>query len=351
MFLKFCQHIRKCIRLLHLICVFKSRVSFSFAPISVKTISSGMCRSCSVSVTAGCCVKAGGYYCFYDLRDRAMECEDWAELCDLRKLLRQMKFSNFSIGSVRQAHFRALENLKVDAPFSETSRFPPSRVYVNISCSRYSDLFRQVSSALSYKERDREVDRRVGTHTADQDKPGSNLPQQDSSVSFYQAVESLIGELCKRVEVYDQVGFERKYQLKWCPSGHPPPDGPPDGGHDDPVDPPEWTWVQLREAIVDLSLDPDDYRYVSQFPSYLVCGKTPSVLPASGTVPTTPSARIVMFTMADYNRCSISSKMDVLVFDEFTGVVSKQKMSGGDSLRQRRAEASKSPLDSGFVKL
>lgn len=192
-----------------------------------------------------CCKLAVGYYCAYGYKHRAMECEEWAELCDFMTLLRRARFMNFSVQSNRDAILNSFMNLKVEAPFALDRRFPLNKVYVNLTCSGYSEFIRQVAQALNQKDREKEVDRKANASSANSEVSNLKFTFDDASSGFHKGIQQLLSLACKRHETYGRLEFEAKYDLKWC-EGVPPVIDPPVV---EPPTNPGRTYLDLKSAM------------------------------------------------------------------------------------------------------
>jgi len=263
-----------------------------------------------------CCKIVLGYYCFYDLKAQTLECEEWAEVCDFRKVWRVLKYTNFSIQSKRDDALNALSNLKVEAPFSEVVRFMDNKAYINLSCGAYSDTLRQISEALNYKEREKEKQSRNNPSKTEPEV--SNASQtysfDDALHAFHKGVESLNQYLCKREEVYNRKTFEVKYGLKWCPGKPKPPViiDPTDIGTGSST---QRTFRDLKVAISNIGLQPESFLFLKSTPEKLFCGKTPTTLASQSESERLQNVDFyILFTGNSYSSCSDSRDMNVVVY-------------------------------------
>jgi len=217
-----------------------------------------------VAADDDCCKVATGYYCAYGYKMRSMECEEWPDLCDFMNVLRRARFMNFSVQSNRDAILNSFMNLKVDAPFALDKRFPLNKVYVNLTCSGYSEFIRQVAQALNQKEREKEVDRKANASNANSEVSNLKFTFDDASSGFHKGIQSLLQLACKRHEVYGRLEFEAKYDLKWC-EGVPPviPPEPPVIPPAPPTEPSppnrDFNYREMKEKIRESFSDLENY--------------------------------------------------------------------------------------------
>jgi len=281
-----------------------------------------------------------GYYCFYGTEARSMECEEWAELCDFRKVLRGLKYTNFSVQSSRDAALSSLSTMKVDAPFAYQTRFPLDLLFVNITCGAYSDVIRQVAEALNFKEREKEVQSRMNPMKTDPENSGSRSFSFDDALhSFHKGVEQLNRFLCRREEVYSRETFEKKYGIKWVGGKPRPPtvidpcDPNTPRPKPDPKPPNSFgTYGALVKAIRTKDLNPDDFL-IFKNQSFNVRPKcnqetTKFSAPSDSGTRLFPKT-IYVFTQSEYMKCS-EGPVKAWSYDTSTGKLTETEFEVND---------------------
>jgi len=282
-----------------------------------------------------------GFYCFYGTEARAMECEEWAEVCDFRKIVRMLKYTNFSIQSMRDSALSAMAAMKVEAPFSYQTRFPSDVLFVNITCGAYSGIIRQIVESLNFKEREKEVQNRINPSKADPEHPGGRVFSFDDALhSYHKGVEQLNRLLCQREEIYSRETFERKYGIKWavgkpkgptyidpCDPNNPSPFPP------DPRPPPNrplGNYGSLVQAVKEKGLNPSDF-VIFVNPAYNIrprCGQeTINFDKPEDKKKMFFSASVYVFTKADYMKCN-DGPVDTFIYYTDTGTLAKGSFEG-----------------------
>jgi hypothetical protein len=280
-----------------------------------------MCNDCYHTnspdqVIKGCCIVKEGYYCIWDLNHMTLVCEEWAELCDLYNVLRQVSHITFNVVAERQRARNALNNLKRDSPFGECRRFPWRKTYVNISCSIYGTIFQNILGALDYKDRETEKELRYGKEREQKDPDqtaSSSSSIDDAKTSFRNNLKSLMNELCKKNEVYDRIKFETKYTLQWCDGPCPTEPGvviPPGGGTPPnvPDNPTGKTYGDIMRHLRSRGLDAEDFNVFTEtdmLTDRFICGKELQRLGSTlekNTLPTSVS-NVYVFTTGEYSKC------------------------------------------------
>lgn len=299
-----------------------------------------MCNDCVKvlspdQVIKGCCIVKDGYYCIWNLNHMTLVCEEWAELCDLYNVLRQISHITFNVVSERQRARNALNNLKREAPFSECKRFPWRKTYVNISCSIYGTLFQNILGALDYKDRETEKELRYGKDREQKDPDqtaSASSSIDDAKTAYRNNIKGLLNELCKKNEIYDRIKFETKYDLRWCdgpcptePNVENPPGGEPPK---QPENPDSKTYGRIMKHLEERGLEPEDYSVFTEEQmktNRFECNKSLQRLgPAlEKNILPTGAFQIYVFTTGEYSKCGSENPMKGFVYnptiDTFTG--------------------------------
>lgn len=278
-----------------------------------------MCNDCfnvtsPDQVIKGCCIVKEGYYCVWDINHMTLVCEEWAELCDLYNVLRQVSHITFNVVAERQRARNALNNLKRDAPFGECKRFPWRKTFVNISCSVYGTLFQNVLGALDYKDRETEKELRYGKDREQKDPDqtaSSSSSIDDAKTSFRNNIKSLLNELCKKNEIYDRIKFETKYNLQWCEGPCPTEPGvevPPGGGPPKTPDDQTKSYGDIMRHLKSRGLDAEDFNVFTEadmLTNRFVCGKELQRLGQTLEKNKLPKdvSNVYVFTTGEYSKC------------------------------------------------
>jgi len=257
-------------------------------------------------IIIGCCKVQDGYYCIWNLEHMNMVCEEWAEICDLRKIIHEVRHISFNVVSERQLARTALNNLKKDAPFNECQRFPWRKVYVNLSCGIYATLWENLLSALDFKDREAEKEMKYGKPkiASDEDHHSRNeYSLDDAKTQFRNNIKKFINELCKRNEMFDRIKFEAEYNLTWCLGPCPQEPKP-----SDPEDPEVRDFSSLMKALKNLDLNPRDFEVFG--PSDIKKGdfgcsrQTQELGPGLEGVKFPKGSKYVhVFTSGEYSKC------------------------------------------------
>lgn len=285
-----------------------------------------------------------GFYCFYDTVARSMECEEWPELCDLRKIVRTLKYTNFSVQSQRDTALSSIAALKVDAPFSLEVRFPDDKLYVNISCGAYSEILRQIAESLNFKDRETEVQSRYNPSKADPENQASRqkFGFDDALHAFHKGVEQVNRLLCTREEVYSRESFEKKYGLLWSPGRPrgptytdpckdrrpppPPPEKPPPSDKD--------TFAAAKYALRREGLDPHSFEFFADadMNSNPKCNaKTLTFTDVNDDTTPVGVDRMYFFTPSEYAKCG-SGPVQAYAYSRLTGTLTRTTFSAVPSL-------------------
>jgi len=274
----------------------------------------------------GCCSFVEGYYCIWTLDHSVMECEEWAELCDLRSVIHTVSHITFNVVAERGRARTALSNLKRLAPFGECKRFPYRKTYVNLSCSVYSLLLQDILASLDYKDRETEKELRYGSGHKQDDKDqtsSGSSSMDDSKTRFRNTVVKLQNALCKRDEVYDRQRFESKYDLRWC-AGSCPKEGDEEGGPGGPDPPSVPRYGDIMDALKKAGMNPNDFNVFGLFDSVkndFDCDRqTQRLGPSMRNVKILPGALdIFIFASAEYAECGDSgTAVDGFVYHKIT---------------------------------
>jgi len=294
-----------------------------------------MCSNCSESYVQdvnrggypiGCCSFVEGYYCIWTLDHSVMECEEWAELCDLRSIIHTISHITFNVVAERGRARTALSNLKRSAPFGECMRFPYRKTYVNLSCSVYSLLLQDILASLDYKDRETEKELRYGSGHKQDDKDqtsSGSSSMDDSKTRFRNTVVKLQNALCKRDEVYDRQRFESKYDLRWC-KGKCPSEGDGSDQPGDPNLPKVPVYGDLMDALKNEGMNPNDFNVFGLFDSVkndFECNRqTQRLGPSMRNVKILPGALdIFIFASAEYAECGDDgTAVDGFVYHKIT---------------------------------
>uniref|UniRef100_A0AB38ZKE1 Capsid protein n=1 Tax=Suncus murinus ribovirus 2 TaxID=3139576 RepID=A0AB38ZKE1_9VIRU len=142
----------------------------------------------------------------------------WVEYSSFMNLIRSFRFKQFSLKSHRDEMMVALQNLQTNLPFSATTRFPDSLIYIDTNHSLVGKMLTQLSLALDYSDRQTEKARNV----PDQIDMRQQSNMEDAKVSFYNTVRALLDitgsvpvENAHVFGVYIQLSFEREFNLTW----------------------------------------------------------------------------------------------------------------------------------------
>lgn len=147
-----------------------------------------------------------------------LQSHHWVDYSAFVRVLHRIRYAAFSVKASRDMVRNTLENMQVNLPFSVTSRFPDSAIYIDLDHSVPSRLITQLMLALDFSDRQTEKGRAVPD--AVDTRSYSNF--EDAKVAYYQAVGNLIdlvGPL--KVEeahifgVYVRTSFESEHGLVW----------------------------------------------------------------------------------------------------------------------------------------
>lgn len=144
----------------------------------------------------------------------------WLPYESFLNMICKFRFMSFSTKANRDIMKITLENLANSVPFSQNTRFPSGKIYIDLHHSVVSAHLRQLSLALDISDRQLEKER------TDLGKGGISKHYQSSSedakVAFYSAMHNivdLVGNLdiehAHVVGVYITSSFESEYRLVW----------------------------------------------------------------------------------------------------------------------------------------
>jgi len=119
---------------------------------------------------------------------------------------------NFSIVEARQQALEKLNSMPiVDRPFGMGQRFPANDFLISEAIGDWSRKFQQLRSALSFKERHKEVSLKTNELPSSTDASFNDAQQ-----AFSNATTNIIDQLVRCDGVYDQERFETFYGLIWA---------------------------------------------------------------------------------------------------------------------------------------
>lgn len=101
----------------------------------------------------------------YGWTTQAMEFEahGWVSFRNFKATLRSMAFKNMAVQANRDAALEALDELAQPPPFDTNTRFPDNAIFVDLDHSYVATRLRAMTAALSYKDRQNELNRGVST--------------------------------------------------------------------------------------------------------------------------------------------------------------------------------------------
>jgi len=122
--------------------------------------------------------------------------------------VKSLRCINFSIVEQRQQALERINKLHSVCPFKANVRFPEHELYI---CEFHGDWARklqQLKSALSYKDRDKEV------FQSSQKLESSSRPD-DASQAFWNATTAMLDQMTRGDGVFDRETFELYFKPTW----------------------------------------------------------------------------------------------------------------------------------------
>lgn len=142
----------------------------------------------------------------------------WMRYGDFLGALEFMRFLPFSVKAKRDEALTRLNNLRIDVPFSEQSRFSDADIYIDLNHSVPLRCLRQLTTALDFSDRQTEK----GRESSDSEKLRKFSNFEDAKVAFSAAVEQLLDmdgtlqiEKLHTIGIFTQLTFEHTFGLVW----------------------------------------------------------------------------------------------------------------------------------------
>lgn len=152
---------------------------------------------------------------YYGMSVRAfmvLKTSPWYDVEQLIDEITALRRINFSIVESRQQALERLNNIPVHHPFAGALRFPLDKVFVCELNGDWARKFQQLKSALSFKERDKEVVK----HQSMPPQKGENLDApSDSHQAFWNSTTAILDQLTRLDGCFDRETFERHFSLDW----------------------------------------------------------------------------------------------------------------------------------------
>jgi hypothetical protein len=143
-----------------------------------------------------------------------LKASPWYDVEQLIEEVIALRRINFSIVEQRQQALERLNSIIIHHPFAANLRFPDNKVYICELNSDWARKFQQLKSALSLKERDKEVLMKHNTSpTQHLDAP--NTLGSDSQQAFWNATTNILDQLTRLDGCYDRASFERTFNMDW----------------------------------------------------------------------------------------------------------------------------------------
>jgi len=157
---------------------------------------------------------------------------------EMRKLFNRMDSVKLALQSSRQEALEYFASMNKEPPFAHDVQFPDYKTYAAINQGSYSNLFRQMVTALNFKElnqtREGKERSEVGTRVQLKNGNGGNgnpdermaVQQQDSEpkdsipndvlLSFTTSIQALRNMIGRREKLYSRMSLERELALAWA---------------------------------------------------------------------------------------------------------------------------------------
>lgn len=138
----------------------------------------------------------------------------WYDVEELIAEVSALRRINFSIVESRQQALERINNITIHHPFKVNERFLDDKVFICETFGDWARKFQQLKSALSLKERDKEL---MAKHQALPAQKGEQSidASSDSHQAFWNATTSILDQLTRLDGCFDRETFERHFGLDW----------------------------------------------------------------------------------------------------------------------------------------
>ncbi|UHK03122.1 MAG: coat protein [Sanya benyvirus 1] len=152
--------------------------------------------------------RMAGRYVNYEATQAAfLSYSNWYNVRELTSALRVLQRNDFSVAAQRVAALALLNGINTECPYSSVDRFPVDGHYI-CEMRAYQQYFLQLRAALNYK------DVKDSKHTVAEKHTTAEF--NDSMLSYFHAINSILQNIGSRTEVYSRVNFEANFALNWA---------------------------------------------------------------------------------------------------------------------------------------
>ncbi|UCR92483.1 MAG: polyprotein [Apis iflavirus 1] len=132
------------------------------------------------------------------------ECSSWYEQSALLRTLNRIRQINFAIQEQRTEAFAMLNNLNTCAPFARDKQFANGKNFICEDIGDFPQKLMKLRMALSFKEKDK-----------DSESKAIRNGYNDTILSFYNIINSIIQEIREGHYVYNRDKFEKEFNVSW----------------------------------------------------------------------------------------------------------------------------------------